>query len=364
MNMNINETFHLEEREGFDMGNIGNAFTTPADIFKQIFNKSNVTMLLWFLAAYVLVYFFIKMWRTTGRRQYAPRAPKSASAPVFNANTGAPTSNRTLMGGNVSVPDMNDTASAATRMFDILVFSAIAIGLLITYFTKSKEEKENAIEHGYKTVREYVNSPITLFSISLFLFVFYFAIYLIGIPMENGAKPYSIVLIECLAWIIFVVVVIVSFFKYVLKIQVTDAMDKTWGSVWKQYDTDQANVRAASATIASPKEEVFNIANNVYTYDDAQQVCSIYGARLATYDDIEKSYQDGGEWCNYGWSDGQAAYFPTQKETWNKLQKTTSHKNDCGRPGVNGGYMQNPNVRFGVNCVGVKPKAKKKIWNG
>jgi uncharacterized protein YozE (UPF0346 family) len=50
-------------------------------------------------------------------------------------------------------------------------------------------------------------------------------------------------------------------------------------------------------------------------------------------------------------------FFPTQKTTWDKLQKTDDHKNDCGRPGVNGGYIANPYAKFGVNCYGKKPKA-------
>ena len=77
---------------------------------------------------------------------------------------------------------------------------------------------------------------------------------------------------------------------------------------------------------------------------------------MATYDQIEESYNKGGEWCNYGWSDGQMAFFPTQKSTWDKLQQNPKHKNDCGRPGVNGGYIANPYVKFGVNCYGKKPK--------
>jgi hypothetical protein len=32
-------------------------------------------------------------------------------------------------------------------------------------------------------------------------------------------------------------------------------------------------------------------------------------------------------------------------------------KNNCGRPGINGGYIYNPNLRMGVNCYGVKPAA-------
>ena len=28
----------------------------------------------------------------------------------------------------------------------------------------------------------------------------------------------------------------------------------------------------------------------------------------------------------------------------------------CGKPGLNGGYFSNPQLKFGVNCYGVKPK--------
>ena len=42
--------------------------------------------------------------------------------------------------------------------------------------------------------------------------------------------------------------------------------------------------------------------------------------------------------------------------TWKKLQKEEGREHNCGRPGVNGGYIANPNVSFGVNCYGYKPK--------
>lgn len=109
-------------------------------------------------------------------------------------------------------------------------------------------------------------------------------------------------------------------------------------------------------TTPVPKnQEVFNISNNLYSYEDARNVCSSYGARLATYDEVEAAYVDGGEWCNYGWSDNQMALFPTQKDTWSKLQMSKDHKNDCGRPGINGGYIENPTFEFGANCYGTKP---------
>ena len=117
-------------------------------------------------------------------------------------------------------------------------------------------------------------------------------------------------------------------------------------------------VETPKATNPPPtNQEVFNVSNNLYTYDDAQSVCKSYGARLATYDEIEASYTDGGEWCNYGWSANQMALFPTQKDTWNRLQATKNHKHDCGRPGINGGYIDNPDIQFGANCYGTKPTA-------
>jgi len=104
------------------------------------------------------------------------------------------------------------------------------------------------------------------------------------------------------------------------------------------------------------KEQVFNIPENTYVYEDAKALCKAYGARLATYKEVEDSYNDGGEWCNYGWSDDQMILFPTQQKSYDHLQKIKGHENDCGRPGVNGGYIANPKLKFGVNCYGKKPK--------
>lgn len=103
-------------------------------------------------------------------------------------------------------------------------------------------------------------------------------------------------------------------------------------------------------------KEVFNIPGNNYTYEQAEAICTAYDAKLATYDELEEAYERGAEWCNYGWSEGQMALFPTQKKTYNILQSIKGHEHDCGRPGINGGYMANPNVRYGINCYGNKPR--------
>ncbi len=107
------------------------------------------------------------------------------------------------------------------------------------------------------------------------------------------------------------------------------------------------------------KMEVFNISRNVYTFNDAAAVCKAAGAELATYDQVKAAYDGGADWCNYGWIKGQMAVYPTQKSTWQKLQKgAPEFRNACGQPGVNGGYFDNPDLQFGVNCYGAKPAQK------
>jgi hypothetical protein len=111
---------------------------------------------------------------------------------------------------------------------------------------------------------------------------------------------------------------------------------------------------------AEPTSQVFQVGNGNLTYVEAKAACQAQGAKLATYSQLEDAYNQGAEWCSYGWSDGQLALFPTQKETYDRLQQgCTGDQNSCGRPGINGGYIANPNVRFGANCYGEKPKPTK-----
>ena len=109
------------------------------------------------------------------------------------------------------------------------------------------------------------------------------------------------------------------------------------------------------------KKQVFNISDNVYSYYDAMALCKAYDSELATAKQMKEAYDNKAEWCNYGWTEGQLALYPTQKETWDKLQQgPKKHRNDCGKPGLNGGYFENPYLKFGVNCYGNKPKPTRK----
>jgi hypothetical protein len=109
-----------------------------------------------------------------------------------------------------------------------------------------------------------------------------------------------------------------------------------------------------------PGSEVFNISSNRYTYYDAEPLCKALGAELATYDQVKAAWNKGADWCNYGWVKGQMAIYPTSEETYQKLQGgPEDQRQACGRPGMNGGYFDNPEMRFGVTCVGNKPPQNK-----
>lgn len=294
-----------------------NMQSLPVNIFDQLFTKSNIIIIVWFIGFYIVVSLIM----------------------------GLTSTNYSLSNNRIVI---------VTRMLDFVVLIGTVIAIIVTYFYKTEEEKEQIVENLYSQFSDSIDQPITLVVVGGFLFVLYMFVMLLGIPMDQN-KPVTLGLLENFAWIYLSVLIITLFLKYVLQISIRDFLNNIFDNTWNKED-DLTSTDNKSTT----NEEVFNIANNIYTYDDAQAVCKSFNGRLATYDEVEKAYNDGGEWCNYGWSDNQSIYFPTQKKTWDNLQKTTNNKNDCGRPGINGGFIANPYTRFGVNCYGVKPKPSEK----
>jgi len=108
--------------------------------------------------------------------------------------------------------------------------------------------------------------------------------------------------------------------------------------------------------LPSSGNEVFNVAQNKFTYYDAEPLCNALGAELATYEQVKDAWSNGADWCNYGWVKGQMAVYPTQKATYDRLQMgPAEQRNVCGTVGLNGGYFDNPEFKYGVNCYGQKP---------
>jgi len=135
------------------------------------------------------------------------------------------------------------------------------------------------------------------------------------------------------------------------------------GSAFGNYYVDDLSNSNSSYTPSetyqsTPEKEVYNIRDNIFTYDEAKAVCAAHSARLATLDEMIAAYKKGANWCSYGWTEGQMALYPTQKEYWAKLQMDNRNRDQCGEPGLNGGYFENKDFKFGANCYGKKPSPK------
>jgi hypothetical protein len=280
--------------------------------FNTIFSSSNIILVLWFLAVYFIAY---------------------AVFGIFNSSLTGP--------------------EYMLKIVDILIL-VVMFTYLISYYNNNPSSGKDIKTSTYNTL----NDTNTLVYSGLFLVFYTLIVFLFRIPTSGAGSPISLWLLSTFATVVGTITAIVVFCKYVLGISILDV--DALKSLWSENSPDNTNTNTTTTsklkTTGGSSNEVFNISNNLYTYDDARAVCSAFGARLATYDEIEEAYNKGGEWCSYGWSEGQMAYFPTQKATWEELQKNPKAKNNCGRPGVNGGYMENPYIKFGVNCFGQKPK--------
>ena len=241
------------------------------------------------------------------------------------------------------------------------------------------EDSTNTLSSGLGTVAnntyDYINNLLLNPSVIIILVIVLILYVILFISLGNNMSSdltssgdnvsnssSSIITIIVIAF--FIVLILINGLQYFFGLDIIAKLKNIFSGnpeVDITVDTTRADISRVEAIKAPVPEillrpQVFNIPENDYIYPDAKAICSAYGARLATYKEVEEAYRDGGEWCNYGWSDDQMALFPTQQKTYNKLQKITGHENDCGRPGVNGGYIANPKVKFGVNCYGYKPR--------
>lgn len=309
--------------------------SSPIDTVFQIFKDSNIVIIAWFLAVYFVVYLLLNIFRG-----------KDAAR------------------------------SSISKWIDVFSLLCVLIVLGVSFFGETDENKKELLSDMYSSFKSYINNYLSIFSSALFILTLYIVIYIIGLPMVPGEKPITVTIIENTAWLVFLIVLFSNFLRYILGFSVTSFMDEVGDYLSEKAKKSEitinlvvpvrgntsvgnasaGNTSAGNLVVPIERNEVFNVGKNIFTYDDAKAVCASFGSRLATYDEVENAYNKGGEWCNYGWSDGQAIYFPTQKETWQKLQKSESTRNTCGRPGVNGGYMDNSKLRFGANCFGKKPK--------
>ena len=164
-------------------------------------------------------------------------------------------------------------------------------------------------------------------------------------------------------WVIFLLLIaVISYFLvFTVKYFTTDCyLKKSYLSYISGFNLDSlCQYKYAPQSDAERKvekeQEVFHVGHQVLTYDQAKCKCEAYGGRLATKNELINAYNKGANWCSYGWTEGQNAFYPVQKCHWDDLQNDPKKKNSCGHPGINGGFFANPELKFGANCFGYKP---------
>ena len=106
------------------------------------------------------------------------------------------------------------------------------------------------------------------------------------------------------------------FFKYIIdfsnsNICINDNNDNNDNN--EKINSKENNIELPKINIPIiENEEVFHIANQDYTYKQGKCKCESYGAKLATKNQITDAYNKGANWCTYGWSEKQEAYYPVQ----------------------------------------------------
>lgn len=212
-------------------------------------------------------------------------------------------------------------------------------------------------------------NPVVLLVVTVIIIAYYVLFATLGVAKGQSASESAmqagkgIVFMEVILWGVFVLLVLINGMTYIFNIDITASIRNLFSATPEIdiiVDPDDLTGDSTDPITTVPEikltKQVFHVPGNKYGYEDGKAICKAYGSRLATWMELDKSFKKGADWCSFGWSDGQMALYPTQYDKWARLQKIDGHEHDCGRPGINGGYIANPNVKFGVNCYGYKPK--------
>ena len=217
-------------------------------------------------------------------------------------------------------------------------------------------------------INETVANPMVLIVLTIVIIAYYTLFSTLGAgksspSTSSGSSGDGMVFLEVLLWGVFVLLVLMNGMTYIFNTDITASIKNLFsGEPEIDIIVDPDDIAGDSIGGDAPvpeiklSKQVFHVPDNKYNYENAKAICRAYGGRLATIKEMQEAHEKGADWCSFGWSDGQMALYPTQYDKWAHLQNIEGHEHDCGRPGINGGYIANPNVNFGANAYGYKPK--------
>jgi hypothetical protein len=164
--------------------------------------------------------------------------------------------------------------------------------------------------------------------------------------------------IEIIIFLFFIITTVILGIQYFYGTNLTASIKQLFSDA--KLDIAIVNTDKTENTIKEPPKTNLDTTNQTFhvqgefDYMNAKALCKAYNGKLANIQQVTDAYDKGAEWCDYGWSEDNMVLYPTQYNTWKSYQEL-GNKEQCGRPGVNGGYNSNLLQKLGVNCFGKKP---------
>lgn len=227
---------------------------------------------------------------------------------------------------------------------------------------------DNMVNDFYESLNKFGTNPIVLFGLIIVLIVYYLIFSFLG-TSNTDTKSFGQSIFETLLFGIIIILIFINGITYFFNINIGTEVKNIFSTepelIINKEKVTQPTCDVSFNTQPQPEpepiteKEAYHIPGNNFTYNDAKAICKAFDGDLATFNQLRNAQKKGASWCSYGWTNDKLALYPTSEYDWKKLQETSDKKYSCGLPGINGSYLDNPYVKLGANCYGVKPYKSK-----
>ena len=222
----------------------------------------------------------------------------------------------------------------------------------------------NMMDDFYESLNKFGTNPLVLVGLIVVLIIYYLIFLFLGNSnSESGTKSFGQSIFETLLFGIIIILIFINGISYFFNINIGTEVKNIFSTepeIKINKEEIVQNDIDLSLNIQPPSnKEAYHIPGNNFTYNDAKAVCKAFNGDIATFNQLREAQQKGASWCSYGWTQDKLALYPTSEYDWKKLQEKSDKKYSCGLPGINGSYLDNPYVKLGANCYGVKPYKSK-----